>query len=122
MKYNDKEIINPVSVKNMVSVEVVEDIVDHIFKEISTRMGQKEMPKILIHRFGTFAPSKKKMDNRFVADFRKLENIEDPDKINWQSYKDKLESYFRIIKEKKVEPSEMALKVKEIVEKYEKQK
>lgn len=123
MLWDDKEIINPVSVKNMVTAKVVENVADHIFREIKSKMESSELPKILLHKFGTFRSVKKKLDLKFLKLITRIEDgILDLNTVSEDfiiKIKYQLESYFRIMIENNQEPSNAALKLKEKIEEYE---
>lgn len=57
MDKNKKILINKTAVKFQVRNALVEDAVDHAFKMIKNLTASEELPKILIHNFGTFKPS-----------------------------------------------------------------
>lgn len=64
MRWDDtlKEIVKKLSEKYAVPEEDIKYAVDHFFRHLKKCMQLKNMPKILIHNFGTFRTSVKNID------------------------------------------------------------
>lgn len=51
------DIINNLSLKYRVNNNLTVSSIDHVFNEIKSKMGQENLPNILIHNWGRFKPN-----------------------------------------------------------------
>lgn len=95
---HSKEIIKNLSLKYRIPEITIKLAVDHVLSEVKNKMGDENLPEVLIHNLGRFQVNKRYLSNKIKGVFRWAE--ENDGRIEYYERLQKyVKAYRRICKE-----------------------
>lgn len=110
------EIIRNLSIKYRTPEVGIKLIMDHVFSEVKSSMGNDDLPEILIHNFGRFKINYRHVKHKILGIYKSIDAI-DYKLSNYQRVSKLAAAYRRICKENNLELDLEVLEVENKVNK-----
>jgi len=108
------DLINNLSLKYRTNKSLTISSIDHIFNELKSKMGEDDLPNILIHNWGRFKPNVKYLRYKIKNLYKSIKE-NNPKGEQLERLKKYIIAYKRLSKEEGIEFSEEFVEVENFI-------
>ena len=108
------DLINNLSLKYRTNKSLTISSIDHVFNELKSKMGEDDLPNILIHNWGRFKPNVKYLRYKIKNLYKSIKE-NSPKGEQLERLKKYIVAYKRLSKEEGIEFSEEFVEVENFI-------
>lgn len=108
------DVINSLSLKYRINKSLTISSIDHIFNQIKEKMGDEDLPNVLVHNWGRFKPNIKYLRYK-VKNLYKYINENNPRQEHFERLRRYIKAYKRLCKEEEVEFTEEFIEIESFI-------
>lgn len=108
------DLINNLSLKYRTNKSLTISSIDHVFNELKSKMGEDDLPNILIHNWGRFKPNVKYLRYKIKNLYKSIKE-NSPKGEQLERLKKYIVAYKRLSKEEGIEFSEEFIEIENFI-------